>query len=166
MFWGACKHMQVPQNIGQAKHRTLQQLLYNKGETMLSMEAILELIERLERAMRPLSAMHEGPDHDRVRELYQSLTQEDSDEPLEQARLVVLQDILQPYLSVIQQHMLFAPGAVAAHVKAAIGAMVLLLCYLEEHDYEAAATSLHTVSQLLEEAHLLLRALRGDLAHA
>jgi hypothetical protein len=136
---------------------------------MLSMEAILELIERLERAMRPLSAVHEGPDHDRVRELYSSLTQDDSedtDEPLEQARLVVLQEILQPYLGVIQQHMLFAPSAVAAHVKAAIGAMVLLLCYLEEHDYDAAATSLHTVSQLVEEANLLLRALRGNIAHA
>jgi hypothetical protein len=136
---------------------------------MLSMEAILELIERLERAMRPLSAMHEGPDHDRVRELYDALTQDDAvdaDEPLEQARLMVLQEILQPYLSVIQQNMLFAPSAVAAHVKAAIGALVLLLCYLEEHDYDAVATSLHTVSQLIEEAHLLLRALRGNIAHA
>jgi hypothetical protein len=130
------------------------------------MEAILELIERLERAMRPLSAVHEGPDHDRVRELYYSLTQADSDEPLEQARLVVLQEILQPYLNLIQQHMLFAPSAVAAHVKAAIGAMVLLLCHLEEHDYDAAATSLHSVSQLLEEAHQLLRALQGDVAQA
>jgi hypothetical protein len=166
MFWGARKHMRVPQNIGQAKHRALQQLLYIKGETMLSMEAILELIERLERAMRPLAAAHEGPDHDRVREIYQCLTQEDSGEPLEQARLVVLQEILQPYLHLIQQNMLFAPSAVAAHVKAAIGAMVLLLCHLEEHDYDAAAASLHTVSQLLEEASLLLRALQGDIAQA
>jgi hypothetical protein len=136
---------------------------------MLSMEAILELIECLERAMRPLSAMHEGPDHDRVRELYDALTQDDAvdaDEPLEQARLMVLQEILQPYLSVIQQNMLFAPSAVAAHVKAAIGALVLLLCYLEQHDYDAVTTSLHTVSQLIEEAHLLLRALRGNIAYA
>jgi hypothetical protein len=166
MFWGACEHIHTPQNIGEASRRVFQQLLYNKGKAMLSMEAILELIERLERAMRPLSAMHEGPDHDRVRELYDYLTQEESDEPLEQARLVVLQEILQPYLSIIQQNLQLAPSAVAAHVKAAIGAMVLLLCHLEEHDYDAAAASLHAVSQLLEEAHLLLRALRGDIAHA
>ena len=133
---------------------------------MLSMEAILELIERLERAMRPLAAANQGPDHDRVRELYQYLQQEKTDEPLEQARLTVLQEILQPYLSLVQQNLVFSPAAVANQVKAAIGTLLLLICHLEEHDYEAAASALVTTGQVLEEVHLLLRALRGNVAHA
>jgi hypothetical protein len=133
---------------------------------MLSLEAILELIERLERAMRPLSTANQGPDHDRVRELYQYLQQEETDEPLEQARLTVLQEILQPYLSLVQPNLAFTPAAVANQVKAAIGTLLMLMCHLEEHDYEAAASALVTASQVLEEVHLLLRALRGDVAHA
>jgi hypothetical protein len=133
---------------------------------MLSMEVILELIERLERAMRPLSAANQGPDHDRVRELYQYLRQEATDEPLEQARLTVLQEILQPYLSLVQPNLVFTPAVAASQVKAAIGTLLMLLCHLEEHDYEAAASALVTASQVLEEVHLLLRALQGDIAHA
>jgi hypothetical protein len=133
---------------------------------MLSMEAILELLERLERAMRPLSTANQGPDHDRVRELYQSLQHEETDAPLDQARLTVLQEILQPYLSLVPPNLVFTPAAVANQVKASIGTLLMVICHLEEHDYEAAASALVTTSQILEEVHLLLRALRGDVAHA
>jgi hypothetical protein len=133
---------------------------------MLSMETILELIERLERAMRPLSAADQGPDHERVRELYQYLQQEATDEPLELARLAVLQEILQPYLSLVQQNLVLTPTAVASQVQAAIGTLLMLLCHLEARDYEAASGALVAAGQILEEAHLLLRALRGDMAQA
>jgi hypothetical protein len=133
---------------------------------MLSMETILELIERLERAMRPLSARNQGPEHDRVYDLYQSMQHEECDDPLQHARLAVLQEILQPYLSLLQENLIFAPSAVSAQAKAAIGALVMLMCHLEEHNYEAATTALTAASQVLEEAHLLLKALRGDIAHA
>jgi hypothetical protein len=133
---------------------------------MLSMEAILELIERLEQAIRPLSATDQAPDHDGVCELYQSLQHEESDEPVETVGLAVLQEMLRPYLSSLEQNLLFTPGAVAAQTKAAIGALVMLLCHLETRDYEAAATTLSTACQVLEEANILLRALRGVIAHA
>ena len=133
---------------------------------MLSMETIFELLERLERAMRPLSTADQGPDHDRVRELYQYLQQEATDEPLEQARLAVLQEILQPYLSLVPPNLALTPAAIANQVKAAIGTLLLLMCHLEEHDYEAATIALGATSQVLEEVHLLLRALGGDISHA
>jgi hypothetical protein len=78
----------------------------------------------------------------------------------------MLQEILQPYLSSLEQNILFTPDDVATQTKAAIGALVLLLCHLEAHDYEAAAMALSTASQELEEVSLLLRALRGAIAHA
>jgi hypothetical protein len=133
---------------------------------MLSMEAILELIERLEQAIRPLSGTNQTPDYDGVGELYQSLQHEECDAPVEAVCLAVLQEMLQPYLSSLEHNLVFTPAAVAVQTKAAIGALVMLLCHLEAHDYEAAATVLSTASQALEEATLLLRALRGVIAHA
>ena len=133
---------------------------------MLSMEAILELIERLEQAIRPLSATDQAPDQDGIGELYQSLQHEGRDAPVEALCLAALQEMLQPYLSSLEHNFVFTPDTVAVQTKAAIGALVMLLCHLEAGDYEAAATALSTASQELEEVSLLLRVLRGVIAHA
>ncbi len=42
-------------------------------ETVLFAEALLALVERIEKAMRPLGRERYGPDHDRVRLLYANL---------------------------------------------------------------------------------------------
>ena len=133
---------------------------------MLSVDILLELIERVEKAMRPLSAADQGPDHDRVRELYLDLLAETAGDPLEQARLAVLHEILQPFLDTSQHTLLRDTTAVAYNVKAAIGALVMLLCRLDDHNYEAAAGSLHAACEVLQEARDLLRAFRGGVAHA
>jgi hypothetical protein len=133
---------------------------------MLSMEAILELIERLEQAIRPLPATDQAPDQDGVGELYWSLQHAERHAPVEAVRLAALQEMVQPYLSSLEQNLVFTPETVAAQTKTAIGALVMLLCHLEAGDYEAAATALSTASQELEEVSLLLRVLRGVIAHA
>lgn len=133
---------------------------------MLSMDILLELIERVEKAMRPLMATDQGPDHERVRALYLDLLTDATGDPLEQARLAVLHEILQPYLSTLQHTFLQDATVVAYNVKAAIGALVMLLCRLDDHDYEAATASLHAACEVLQEAQDLLRALRGGVAHA
>jgi hypothetical protein len=133
---------------------------------MLPLDTLLELIERVEKAMRPLSATTHSPDHDRVRELYLHLLTESADDPLEQARLTVLHDILQPYLTTLQKTTVRDTSAIAYNVKAAIGALVMLLCRLDDRDYDAAETSLRTARQLLEETQELLKSLLGNVAHA
>jgi len=133
---------------------------------MLSVDTLLELIERVEKAMRPLSATEQGADHDRVRELYRHLCADVAGDPLEQARLAVLQEILQPYMNTMQPTLSQDTTAVAYNVKAAIGALVMLLCRLDDHDYEAASTALHAAGEVLQEAHEILQALRGDIAYA
>jgi hypothetical protein len=133
---------------------------------MLSVDMLLELIERVEKAMRPLSATEQGADHERVRELYRHLCADIAGDPLEQARLAVLQEILQPYLNTMQPVLPQDAAAVAYNVKAAIGALVMLLCRLDEHDYEAASMALHAACEVLQEAHEILRIRRGDMAYA
>jgi hypothetical protein len=133
---------------------------------MLSVDTLLALIERVEKAMRPLSATEQGPDHDRVRELYLHLCADVAGDPLEQARLAVLQEILQPYLSTVQPALSQDATAVAYNVKAAIGALVMLLCRLDDHDYEAASMALQAACEVLQEARELLQAQRGNMAYA
>ena len=133
---------------------------------MLPFDTFLELIERVEKAMRPLSTSEQNPENERVRELYLHLLAESTDDPLEQARLSVLHEILQPYLAALQPPMMQNTSAIIYNVKAAIGALVMLLCRLDDHDYEAAETSLGTACQVLEETQELLHSLMGNVAHA
>jgi hypothetical protein len=118
--------------------------------------------------MRPLSATNQGPDHERVRELYANLLAltADTDEPLEQARLAVLHEILEPDLQALQHTAVSDPSAVIYNVKAAMGALVMLLCHVDEPDYDAAADSLQTALELLHEAQGVLGIFRGDVAEA
>jgi formiminotetrahydrofolate cyclodeaminase len=133
---------------------------------MLPVETFLELIERVEKAMRPLSASQQSKDQDRVRELYLHMLQEAADDPLEQARLSALHEILQPYLTHLRQTTVQDTSAVVYNVKAAIGALVMLLCRLDDRDYEAADASLSSASQVLQDVQELLKSLKGDVAHA
>jgi hypothetical protein len=112
--------------------------------------------------------MHQGPDHERVRELYAHLLAltEAADDPLEQARLAVLHEILEPYLHALQHALVADPGIIVYNVKAAMGALVMLLCHVDEPDYDAAADALQTALELLEEAQDVLRCFRGDMADA
>jgi hypothetical protein len=135
---------------------------------MLPTETLLELRVRLERAMRPLSARNAGPDHQRVRELYADLSRvsDGTDDPLEQARLEVLHNILEPYLATAQQALPGEPSIIVYDVKAALGALVLPLCHLDEHDYDSAAEGLDAAIHSLQDAQDLLRAFRDGIAYA
>jgi hypothetical protein len=133
---------------------------------MLPVDTLLELIERVEKAMRPLSVSEQSPDHERVKDLYTHLLMEAEDDPLEQARLSVLHEILQPYLTALRQTNLLDTSAVVYNVKAAIGALVMLLCRVDDRDFEAAEASLGTAYEVLQETQDLLKGLQGDVAHA
>jgi hypothetical protein len=132
------------------------------------MEVIIELLERLEQAIQPLSTttQGQGSDHAHLYELLHSLQHEEQHEPIQDVRLAMLQELLKEPLSGIESQIALTPGSVAMQAKAAIGALVMLFCHLDEHDYEAAASALSTASQIIEEAHLLLKALRGTMAYA
>ena len=60
-----------------------------------------ELVERIEKAMRPLSETGRGPEHERVRELYTYLVTVCTGNPLERARVAVLYEMLFPVLQKI-----------------------------------------------------------------
>lgn len=135
---------------------------------MIPPETILELIARVERAMRPLSASNGDPDHERVRDLYTDLASETeiAGDPLEQARMAVLYDILQPYLTAGEDECAYDTIAIVDDIKAAIGALVLTLCRLDEHDYDAACAALHSARDLLRDVHDFFSVLHGDIAQA
>ncbi len=57
-------------------------------------EALSELVTRVEQAMRPLCGPSYGPDHDRVRVLYENLLRTSTGDPLERARRAVLYEML------------------------------------------------------------------------
>ncbi len=133
---------------------------------MMPVDTLIELIERVERAMRPLSSGPQSPDHDRVREVYMQMLTDESDDPLEKARLKVLHEIVQPYLTALQQTLIPDTSAVVHHVKAAIGALVMLLCHLDDRDFDAAHDALTTTLQVLRDVQELLKTLQGNVAHA
>jgi len=135
---------------------------------MIPSDTILELIARVERAMRPLSTSNDDPDHERVRALYTDLAGEAemAGDPLEQARMVVLYDILQPYLAAAEDACGYDTDAIVDDVKAAIGALVLTLCHLEDHDHSAACAALTSARDLLHDAHDFLSAFHGHIAQA
>jgi hypothetical protein len=135
---------------------------------MIPSDTILELLARVERAMRPLSASSDDPDHERVRALYADLASETelAGDPLEQARIAVLYDILQPYLAAAEDECTHDTEAIVDDVKAAIGALVLTLCHLEDHDHSAARASLTSARDLLHDAHDFLSAFHGTVAQA
>ena len=133
---------------------------------MLPVDTFLELIERVERAMRPLSDSESSAEHDRVRELYRQMVTEAEDDPLEQARLLALHEIIQPYLAALEQATIQDTSAIVYNVKATIGALVMLLCQLDDHHYEAAEASLASACEVLRETQELFKSLQGDVAHA
>jgi hypothetical protein len=105
--------------------------------------------QRFEAIMRPLSEQNHGPDHDRLRQLYVELHEQCVGDPLEQARRIVLKEILQSYM---QDHMPLpgdAVGGVVHSTKLAISSLALLMCHLEAVDLEAAAASLEAAQQAL-----------------
>ncbi|MEE8301556.1 MAG: hypothetical protein V3S24_03875 [Candidatus Tectomicrobia bacterium] len=133
---------------------------------MLTIDILMELIERLEKAMRPIGESSDSSDHDRVRQLYQHLLKETAGDPLEQARLTVLHEILEPYLPSVQPTKPQDASAVTYNAKAAIGALVVFLCHLDDCDYETAEMSLQAASQVLHETRELMRGLKGEFAVA
>lgn len=133
---------------------------------MRTVDSLMALIERLEKAMRPIGEAPDSPDHDRVRELYQHLMQDAAADPLEQARLTVLHEILAPYVPSVSSAEFQTPGALTYNAKAAIGALVVFLCHLDEGDYELATSTLQVATELLHEMIELLRAFKGDCALA
>ncbi len=133
---------------------------------MQTVDILMELIERLEKAMRPLGETADSPDHDRVRELYEHLMQHASGEPLKQARLTVLHEILEPYVPSVQSAKFQDRSALTYNAKAAIGALVVFLCHLDECEYEAAESTLQVATEMLHETIELMRAFKGDCALA
>jgi hypothetical protein len=63
-------------------------------KSVLVVETLPILVDRIEKAMRPLGLIRCGPDHDRVRRLYANLVQTSTGNPLELARRAVLYEIL------------------------------------------------------------------------
>jgi hypothetical protein len=59
-------------------------------------QELTALVERIEKAMRPVSEQGHGPDHDRVRALYAYLQTVCTGNALERARRAVLYEILFP----------------------------------------------------------------------
>jgi len=112
--------------------------------------------QRFEAIMRPLSEQNHGPDHDRLRQLYVELLEQCVGDPLEQARRMVLQEIL---LSYLHNHMPL-PGdtirGVVQSTKLAISSLALLMCHLESGDLEAAAASLEAAQQALVPVYTYL----------
>jgi hypothetical protein len=135
---------------------------------MPTTETILALIARVERAMRPLSTLNAGPDHQRVQELHADLAAEPDlvGDPLEQARIAILYDILEPYLSAVGDTLWGDPDSIATDVETAIGALVMSLCRLEEEDYDTAADALDTALHHLQDAQAFLGVYRGGMAEA
>jgi hypothetical protein len=135
---------------------------------MLSLETLLELIARVERAMRPLSTTSAGPDHERVSELYTDLVgaPDSTDDPLEQARLEVLYDILHQYLPPAEPALVYDTDTAVYDIQTAIGALIMCLCRLDDEDYEAALASLDTARHLLQDTQDLFSAFRGGMAQA
>ena len=135
---------------------------------MIPPETFLELIARVERAMRPLSASNGDPDHERVRDLYTDLVSETemAGDPLEQARMAVLYDILQPFLAAGEDEFAYDTLAITDDIKAAIGALVLTLCRLDEHDYNAAHAALNSARDLLHDVHDFFGVFHGEMAQA
>jgi hypothetical protein len=133
---------------------------------MLPVDTFLELIERVEKAMRPLSDVQQNPDHNRMRELYLQMLTEAGNDPLEQARLSALQEIIQPYLLALERATVQNTSDIVYNVKAAIGALVMLLCQLDDRNYPAAGSSLVSACEVLQETQELFKSLQGDVAHA
>lgn len=133
---------------------------------MLTVEILMDLIERLEKAMRPIGEDPGSCDHDRVRELYQHLSRDTSGQPLEQARMTVLHEILAPYLPPVQPEKLHDTSALTHNAKAVIGALVVFLCYLDDCEIDAAETTLQAAFEMLRETSELMRGINGEFAIA
>jgi hypothetical protein len=115
----------------------------------------VQLIERLEKLMRPLSERGHGPDHDRLRELYLAYLEQCIGDPLEQARRAVLHELLPAYVQAVQEPPEVALQAIL-YARSTIGALATFICRLEEHNYAAAAVSLEAASQALQEVQKCL----------
>ena len=57
-------------------------------------------------------------------------------------------------------------SALIHNAKAAIGAIVVFLCYLDDCEFDAAGTTLQAALQMLHETSELMRGLKGDFAIA
>ena len=125
----------------------------------------IELIERLEKLMRPLSERGHGPDHDRLRELYLFYLEQCIGDPLEQARRAVLHELLPSYFQAVQELPQTTVQAIA-YARSTIGALATFICRLEEHNYAAAAASLEAASQALKEVQKCLTASRPQFSSA
>jgi hypothetical protein len=112
---------------------------------------LVELIERLEKLMRPLSERGHGPDHDRLRELYLAYLEQCIGDPYEQARRVVLHELLLSYFEAVQEPPQATTQAIV-YARNTIATLATCICRLEEHNYAAAAVSLEAASQALQEA--------------
>jgi hypothetical protein len=75
-------------------------MLGGKERAQHGTQELADLVERIEKAMRPVSERGHGPDHDRVRELYRYLQTVCTGDALERARRAVLYEILSPTVQV------------------------------------------------------------------
>jgi hypothetical protein len=71
---------------------------FGKKATPHCIQELPDLVERIEKAMRPLSETGQGPEHERVRELHSYLATMGTGKALERARRAVLYEILSPVL--------------------------------------------------------------------
>lgn len=73
-------------------------LPFGKKSTPHCIRELPDLVERIEKAMRPLSETGHGSEHERVRELYTYLVTVCTGDALEQARRAVLYEMVFPVL--------------------------------------------------------------------
>jgi hypothetical protein len=128
---------------------------YDEEVAMPFQDQSVELIERLEKLMHPLSERGHGPDHDRLRELYLAYLEQCIGDPLEQARRAVLHELLSSYVQAVQEPPEATPQAII-YARNAIGALATFICRLEEQNYVAAAGSLEAASQAFQEVQKCL----------
>jgi hypothetical protein len=115
----------------------------------------VELIERLEKLMRPLSERGHGPDHDRLRELYLAYLEQCIGDPMEQAQRAVLYELLPAYFQAVQEPPEATSQAII-YARSTIGALATFICRMEEHNDAAAAVSLEAARQAFQEVQKCL----------
>jgi hypothetical protein len=106
--------------------------------------------ERFKAIMHPLSECHHGSDHDRLRQLYIELLEQCIGDPLEQARRLVIHEILHPYM---HNHSILYTDSVHVVIyqtNLAISSLSLLIGHLEEGDHKAASESLEDTKRALQ----------------
>jgi hypothetical protein len=118
--------------------------------SFLKPEKDVVFCERFKAIRHPLSECRHGLEHDRLRQLYIELLEQCVGHPLEQARQMVIHEILQSYM---HDHTTVSNVPIQTAIyqtKLAISSLALLMCDLEKGDLHAAAKSLEATHQSLQ----------------